>query len=306
MRLLFWRKRPASDVMPPPPRRWTWLGGRRFLTQTPYILPKDTEEGNRLDVQHYLFKLAAGGLYRAPLHTIQPRNMLDVACGTGAWGREMALAFPQARVIGVDLDASLPERAIEILGPGGQFPQNFRFQVADALQPFPFDEGAFDFVHARLISPFVPIVRWPDVVSEMARVLRPGGIIEVVDHQTAPQTPSPAYNRFLATVSKLCDQRGVYAGVGEALTGYFQHAGVQRIQQRKFVLGQGKTQAESRRQQRLLAADCHAFVDHLRPVLTRLGYFSETDYEALAQQVREELPKVGIVWPVVFCFGMKL
>jgi ubiquinone/menaquinone biosynthesis C-methylase UbiE len=305
MRLLFWRKHPSSDVLPTPPRRWIWLGGRRFLTQTPYILPKDAEEGNRLDVQHYLFKLAAGGLYRAPLHTIMPHNILDVACGTGAWAREMALKFPQAQVIGFDLDASLPERAAEVLGPGGQSPQNFRFQVADALQPFPFDVGMFDFVHARLISPFVPIARWPDVVREMVRVLRPGGIIELVDHQTAPHTPSPAYNRFLAAVGKLCEQRGVYAGVGEALTEYLQQAGVQHIQQRKFLLGQGKSASERRRQQRLLAADCNAFVEHMQPVLTRLGYFSAADYEALAQQVREELPEVGIVWPVVFCFGMK-
>lgn len=305
MRLSFWRKSPSPAAMPTPPQRWTWLGGRRFLTWTPYILPKDVEEGNRLDVQHYLFKLAAGGLYRAPLR--QVRSMLDVACGTGIWGREMALAFPRARVIGFDLDASLLERAIEILGPGGQFPQNFRFQVADALQPLPFEEGTFDFVHARLISPFVPIARWPDVVREMARVLRPGGgIIELVDHQTAPHTPSPAYNRFLAAVQSLCDQRGVYAGVGETLPGYLQQAGIQRIQQRKFMLGQGRTRAESRRQQRLLAADCQAFVEHMQPMLTRLGFFSEAEYAVLIQQVREELPEVGIVWPVVFCFGKKL
>ncbi len=304
MRLLFWRKPSPVDVLPTPPRRWTWLGGRRFLTQTPYILPKDVEEGSRLDVQHYLFKLAAGGLYRAPLR--QPRSMLDVACGTGTWAREMALAFPQARVIGFDLDASLPERAMDILGPGGQFPQNFRFQVGDALKPFPFEDGAFEFVHARLISPFVPIARWPDVVREMVRVLRPAGLIELVDHQTAPHTPSPAYNRFLAAVAKLCEQRGVYAGVGEALINYLEQAGVQRIQQRKFVLGQGKTESERRRQQRLLAADCQAFVEHMQPILTRLGYFSEADYKVLSQQVREELPEMGIVWPVVFCFGMKL
>ena len=305
MRLFFWRKPLAEPASPSPkPQRWAWLGGRRFLTNTPYILPKDTQEGERLDAQHHLFKLAAGGLYRAPLR--QPRSILDVACGTGAWGREMAQHFPRARVIGIDIDASLPERAIEILGPGGRFPQNFRFQVADALKPLPFEDATFDFAHARLISPFVPIARWPDVVREMMRVLQPGGIIELVDHQTAPHTPSPAYNRFLAAVGALCDQRGVYAGVGEAFTGFLQHAGVQRLQQRQFVLGKGKTASESRRQQRLLAADAVAFTEHMQPALTRLGYFSDADYEGLIQQVKDELPEVGIVWPVVFCFGMKL
>jgi ubiquinone/menaquinone biosynthesis C-methylase UbiE len=299
MRLLFWRKPspPPPGERPAPSRRWAWLGGHRFLTGTPYILPKDTEEGNRLDVQGYLFKLAAGGLYRAPLH--QPRSILDVACGTGTWGRDMAVRFPRARVIGIDLDESLPEKAMEVLGPGGQFPQNFRFQVADALQPLPFTSGAFDFVHARLISPFVPIARWPDVVREMVRVLQPGGLIELVDHQTAPHTPSPGYNCFLAAVAKLCEQRGVYAGVGETLFSYLRQAGVMQVQQ-------GQSASESRRQQRLLAADCCAFVEHMQPVLVRLGYFSETDYAALKEQVKEELPTVGITWPVVFAFGRKL
>ena len=304
MRLLFWRRPSTAEELPAPPRRWVWLGGRRILTNTPYVIPKDSDEGNRLDAQHHLFKLAAGGLHRAPIR--QPRSLLDVACGTGIWCREMAQQFPRARVIGIDIDASLPEKAIEVLGPGGQFPQNFRFQVVDALKPFPFSDAEFDFVHARLISPFVPIARWQDVVSEMARVLRPGGLIELVDHQTAPHTPSPAYNRFLAAVGKLCDQRGVYAGVGDAFRGYLEHAGIQRIQERQFVLGQGKTESETRRQQRLLATDAVAFVEHMQPVLTRMGYFNDREYVGLTEQVKRELPDMGIVWPVIFCFGTKL
>ena len=181
------------EELPARLQRWTWLRGRRVLTNTPYIFPKDEAEGSRLDLQHHLFKLAAGGLYRAPLY--QPRSILDVACGTGIWAREMAQHFPKAQVIGFDIDKSLPEKAMELLGPGGQFPHNFRFQVADALQPFPFHEATFDFVHARLISPFVPIPRWPDVLREMMRVLTPGGVIEVVDFRGPPRTPSPAFLR---------------------------------------------------------------------------------------------------------------
>lgn len=306
MRLLFWRRSSTAEALPARPPRWAWLGGRRFLTNTPYILPKDSEEAGRLDIQHHLFRLAAGGLYRAPLH--QPRSILDVACGTGTWGREMAQRFPHTRVIGLDIDESLPEKAMEVLGPGGQFPRNFRFQVADVLQPLPFDDASFDFVHARLISPFVPIARWPDVVGEMVRVLRSGGLIELVDHQTSPHTPSPAYNRFLEAVAGLCARRGVYAGVGDAFIHLLQRAGVHHVQQREFILGQGKTESQTRRQQRLLSADAVAFTEHMQPVLTnpQLGYFGDEEYEQIIRQVKEELPALGIFWPVVFAFGMKL
>ncbi len=303
MRLFFWRRPSPDDLTTLPPRRWAWLGGRRILTNTPYVMPKDKLEGDRLEIQHHLFKLAAGGLYRAPLR--QVRNMLDVGCGTGTWGREMAQQFPQARVIGFDIDPSLPERAIEILGPSGRFPTNFSFQVADALKPFPFADEEFDFVHARLISPFVPIARWPDVTREMMRVLRRGGLIELVELEQTPQTPSAAFNQIGQMGVRLMEQRGLHVGVGDALIGYLQQAGAQRIQQRKFVLGQGKSPSETQRQQRLLATDMLAAQANFKPIALKLG-LPEDEFDRLHEQAKEEVPRLGIVMPVVFCFGMKL
>lgn len=304
MRLFFWRKQPPQPTQLEAPRRWTWLGGRRVLTDTPYVMPKDSAEGDRLEAQHHLFKLAAGGLYRAPLR--QPRAILDVACGTGIWAREMALKFPRAQVIGIDIDPSLPERAIEILGPSGRFPQNFRFQVADVLQPLPFEDGAFDFVHARLMSPFIPIKAWPQVVREMARVLKRGGVIEVVDGEQVPRSPSASFGQLFQFPQTLLEKRGLHVAMGDALMGYFQQAGIHHIQQRKFTLGQGRSASETARQQRLLAVDLLAAMANFKPLAVQQYGIAEEDFDRLCQQAREEVPRLGIVWPVVFCFGTRL
>jgi ubiquinone/menaquinone biosynthesis C-methylase UbiE len=297
MRFFFWRRPQTNTVETARSRRWVWLGGRRILTNTPYIMPKDKLEGDRLDLQHHLFKLAAGGNYRAPIR--QPREILDVACGTGIWGREMAQEFKRARVIGFDIDPTLPERAMEILGPGGQFPPNFRFQVADALKPFPFADGEFDFVHARLISPFVPIARWPDVLAEMMRVLKPGGIIEVVDMEQTPQTPSKALMTLGNYGLEMMRQRGLFTGVGDALPGLLEQAGATRIQQRKFVLG------ADLRQRRLLAADMLAAIANIKPLMIREGRYTEEEFEALYTPGKAEVMELGITMPIVFCFGQK-
>jgi ubiquinone/menaquinone biosynthesis C-methylase UbiE len=301
MRLLFWRKSPPADVLPTQPRRWTWLGGRRILTNTPYVLPKDRAEGDRLDLQHHLLKLAAGGLYRAPIR--QPRAILDVATGTGIWAREMALEFPKARVIGIDIDRTPLERSLEVLGPGGQFPPNFSFQMADALQPLPFEDGEFDFVHGRMMSPFIPIDRWPQVVGEMMRVLKVGGCIELVDMEHPPLTASKAYHQVAQEVARLMEKRGLYVGVGDELAGHLQRAGAQRIQQRKFILGSGRQRG---REQRLLATDVLSIQANMKPLLVRSGAFSEEAFDSIHQQVKADLMSVGIVMPVVFCFGTKL
>jgi ubiquinone/menaquinone biosynthesis C-methylase UbiE len=298
MRLLFWRKSSTqTGELPAQPRRWVWLSGRRVLTDTPYVLPKDVQEADRLDLQHHLLKIAAGGNYRAPIRF--PRAILDVACGTGTWGREMALEFPKAQVIGFDIDRTPIGRAMEILGPGSHFPANFQFQMADALKPFPFENESFDFVHGRMMSPFLPMAQWPHVVGEMFRVTKRGGCIELADMERTPFSDSDAYHSIEQAVSNLMEKRGLYIGVGDQLANQLQLAGAKRVQQRKFLLGSG-------RQQRLLAADVMAIQGHMKPILVKLGYFTEEQFDKVHQQAKDDTARLGINMPVVFAFGQKL
>src|SRR5260370_453141 len=77
------------------------VASRQLPTDSPYILPWNTEEVNRLDFQHYLLRQAMSGNYRAPIKRL--KNILDVGCGTGRWAQEMAQAFSDANVIGLDI-----------------------------------------------------------------------------------------------------------------------------------------------------------------------------------------------------------
>src|SRR5258708_40359840 len=71
------------------------IAGRRHVTGVPYALPKDLAEVNRLDFQHYIYRNVLRGNFLVPL--ADPTAILDVAAGTGIWGKEMAQQFPQAR-----------------------------------------------------------------------------------------------------------------------------------------------------------------------------------------------------------------
>src|SRR6476620_907682 len=95
---------------------------------------------------------------------------LDVGCGTGALA--FVLAEHVREVVGVD------EREAFIEAARGSAPPDCTFVVADATAlPFPY--GDFDLVGcARVLHH----VRRPElVVSELARVTRPGGRILLVD-----------------------------------------------------------------------------------------------------------------------------
>ena len=303
MRLFGWFRRPPDSTAAPqgsPARRWTWLSGRRILSNTPYVFPKDHAEGDRLDLQHHLLKIAAGGNYRAPIR--QPATILDVACGTGIWGRELALEFKQAQVTGFDIDRTPLDAALARLGPTGQFPANFHFLEADALQPFPFTDGQFDFTHARLIGQFVPIARWPTLVAEMVRVTKRGGYVELADAESLT-SPSQAFMFLVQASQHLLAMRGLHAGAGGHLAGYLRQAGLTRVQERRIALG---AMRGLEREQRLLVTDLLAAYVHLQPIIVKAGILSDGEYSRALAQAKEELPRVGASMPIIFAFSLRL
>jgi ubiquinone/menaquinone biosynthesis C-methylase UbiE len=300
MRLFGWfRPKPQEDGEAPAPQRWRLIGGRRMRADTPYVLPKDKAEGDRLELQHHMIKLAIRSNYLAPIR--QPRAILDVACGTGIWCREMADQFKQARVVGFDIDRTPLERAMEILGPNAMFPTNFTFLTADALKPFPFEDGEFDFTHARLITLFTPITRWPEVVAEIARVTRRGGYVELVEFRLG-QTASPAGQRLWGLIKQIVERNGMHAGAAPFLTEYLRRAGIQQIQERQVLVGSGRDAA---RQQRMAVTDFLAALGAMRPIAVRQGLVTDEEFTSIHEQAKAELPRVTFQIPFTFAFGRK-
>ena len=97
-------------------------------------------------------------------------SVVDVGSGTGSLA--FALAPHVGEVVGVDTDAGYLDAARELA------PANVRFVEGDATA-LPFEYGAFDIAATVRI---LHHVRRPElVVSELARVTRPGGRVFVAD-----------------------------------------------------------------------------------------------------------------------------
>jgi SAM-dependent methyltransferase len=110
--------------------------------------------------------------------------VLDVGCAAG----HTAFAFaPHVReVIGVDLS---PEMLVEAeRQAAARNLTNVRFDVASATA-LPYADGQFDIVTCRLVAHHLPSLG--PALAEMARVLRPGGELIVVDI-ISPEDPALA------------------------------------------------------------------------------------------------------------------
>jgi SAM-dependent methyltransferase len=104
--------------------------------------------------------------------------VLEVGCGTGVIVRDMAgLVGPRGRVVGVDVSRTAIEGARHLCR-AHPASRRMAFRVADGVR-LPFRAGQFDVTVAVTVMLHVadPLA----VVTEMARVTRPGGVVALQD-----------------------------------------------------------------------------------------------------------------------------
>ncbi|KAI6036265.1 S-adenosyl-L-methionine-dependent methyltransferase [Pisolithus microcarpus] len=160
------------------------LYGRRFnvLSQT-YPLPADDEEVRRSELHHRILQFLFGGKnYVGPMkEVLTPREgkercrILDLGTGGGFWAIDLADEFPTAEVIGVDLAPIQPR----------EVPENCTFELCDLDQFFlPYPSEHFDVIHARFMH--TGISNYPRFLNEIARMLRPGGLVILIEPDAEP------------------------------------------------------------------------------------------------------------------------
>ena len=140
------------------------------------------------DPAHYLHSR----YFRRALDTFVPRptRILDAGCGAGDYSFYLARRFPDAQILGVDMDPKRVERnritarRLEI--------SNAQFEVADlAVADFP---NPFDLILA--IDVLEHIESQDEALSRLHSALRPGGI-DFFHMPTVRFTPVPL-SRFLS------------------------------------------------------------------------------------------------------------
>lgn len=274
-----------------------WFGwlGERLSTEHAALdtrsLPADITRRHPLDVWHYVLMQTFGTHVLAPLSE-PPLAVLDVACGTGLWARDVARACPEARVTGFDIDHLQFDRSLEEGAWRGDdlLPTNCSFTQADALSPFRYPDATFDYTHLRFFSPFLPAARMMSVLSEMLRVTRPGGWIEVVDgaHFAANE---PGRELLLRCLRELYRRNGLVLEPGTYLEGQLRQLGLRRVNTRTAAIrvGSGSDAAGER-----LAADLLTGMVRAGALYVRAGVASEQQVSVAIQEVRRGDGDTGI------------
>ena len=141
----------------------------------------------------------------------QPEDILDLATGSGDLALALRAACPQARMIGADF--CLPMLRI------AQQKGLDALVVADGMR-LPFSGGAFDVL--TVAFGLRNMESWPGALAEMARVLRPGGHLLVLDFSVPPAPLRWAYRPYLHHVlprlaGLLTGEKAAYDYLGDSI-----------------------------------------------------------------------------------------
>jgi ubiquinone/menaquinone biosynthesis C-methylase UbiE len=113
-------------------------------------------------------------------------NVLDIACSIGQGSTALKQRFPNAKVTAIDVAVPLLRYAhyrASRMGSEVHFKQRIAEQTG-------FADGEFDLVQSTILFHEVPFAKTREIVREIHRVLRPGGVFSIMDFPSDGPIPA--------------------------------------------------------------------------------------------------------------------
>ena len=152
-------------------------------------------------------------------HGTAGRQLVDIGCGTARFLYDVKRARPGLRVQGIDLSAAYLRRARRVLRRWGGVAL-----TQAAAERLPLADGSADLVTSVYLFHELPKPVRRAVAAEMARVLRPGGRIVLVDSlQYGDHAP---YDRLLARFPLVFHEPYYESYLGDDLAAVFAAEGL--------------------------------------------------------------------------------
>ncbi len=155
-------------------------------------------------------------------------KVLDLGSGPGVTSLLFAKRLPSTMVVGVEPEDLLRRKA-EMLVASQDLAGRCRF-LKGTGDRIPLEDGAVDFSYARLLFQHLPHPL--EVLAEMRRVTRPGGLVVVLDVDDRSNIIHPAPQGLEDLEKRIAAAQATAGGdrhVGRKLYGYMHEIGLQEV-----------------------------------------------------------------------------
>lgn len=267
---------------------------------------KKKAELARLTLQSHMITTAMGGALAEQSDPRVFHRVLDVGCGTGGWILEAAQTYPEMSLVGIDINSLMIDYSLAEAKAQG-LDGRVEFQVMDALKKLEFEDNSFDLVNLRFGASFVRTWEWPNLLLEMQRIVRPGGIIRLTDCEIGTYGTSRATTQLHEVLLHAFykaghlfteDTTGITGHLAELLTKSWCE-GVQTTSY-PLVFRGGTQEGEAFKE------DMESVFQMTRPFVQKWGGIPE-NYDAIHRQSRKDMeqPDFSATWPHLTAWGYK-
>ncbi|KAJ6578742.1 S-adenosyl-L-methionine-dependent methyltransferase [Mycena vulgaris] len=286
------------------PTYFSERNGRLFHSHgpSPYPLPVDTPEQERMDVQHLALFELMGAHYpeSCPVSDVlveepgRQKFALDVCTGTGKWTMDVAYDFPHVAFRGLD-----------IVPIASRYPlPNVQFTMHDVNTPTTWGAGTFDLVHARSVT--MAVTSYTNLLAEVTRLLRPRGLFlsgewgryPAFHPSFAPRTPTthaPALTAFFGHLHAALAARGLHPVFPPVAPLLAQTGAFDEIVPREYCMPLGPWHPDPaiKALGRAFRGVFLRYAASVRPMLVESGVASAEDLENVYERVEREVRTVA-------------
>ncbi|KAI4284497.1 MAG: hypothetical protein L6R38_001379 [Xanthoria sp. 2 TBL-2021] len=281
--------------------------GRRYhaYQEGRYLLPNDEIEQNRMNLQYHAVRLVFGEkLFFAPVEKDMKR-VLDVGTGTGIWVEDMADAYPDVEIYGIDLSPIQPRWSAP----------NVKYQVDDVEQPWTYPPSHFDFIHTRIM--LGSLRDWPHFFTQSLKHLRPGGYVECQEIAVDARTDDNSLPENSALTTWCNNQQEAMRKIGmemkitgDMIKGQMLGAGFVDVEVKEFKIPIGQWPKDPKMRETgafQLVAMLEGIEGLTMALWTRLLGWKKDDVEDELVNVKKEMQsqKVHSYWPTFAVYGRK-
>ncbi|KAJ3524381.1 hypothetical protein NM688_g8574 [Phlebia brevispora] len=151
----------------------------RHPGQVPYPVQYDGKQAT-YDDWNYMFCKKVFGNPSMHNFATPPSKVLDLGCGTGLWVLDAAQQWTTSHFVGFDRLRIQPDLSRMSHGISDAT-RRIRWVHGNLLEPLPFAPETFDFVRISGIGLGVPEDEWQDLFQELARIMKPDAILEIME-----------------------------------------------------------------------------------------------------------------------------
>jgi SAM-dependent methyltransferase len=261
------------------------------------IHPESPAEQVRLAKQDIFLNEMLGADLLPPdllLDRERPTQILDIGSGPGTWALTVAHRYPDTQIMGIDI-SDMNVRYANAQVRVEHKDDRVSFEAMDATKPLIFEDNSFDVVNARAINGFLTLATWQSLMAELARVVRPGGIVRIIDNDFLGRTTSPAYDRLedmFLTVGKKDPMR--IPAATPRLRFFFEQAGFIDLRDRGYCIDfSAGVPAHA-----ACVENFNVAFTLIKPYVVGLDLLPEEEYDQLRGQAIDEMYRAdfGGIW----------